>query len=209
VARCNEDATHPPGPSRREALRRLAAGAIGTAAPPLWARSLTALAQSHAETQAAQSAMAAQAWTPAVFTARQNDAVIALTELIIPATDTPGAQAALVNRFIDRVLADAPAAQREAFLRGLAWVDATSRAAFGQDIAAAGVDRQTALFTRLADEGNHAAADAPGVEFFHAIKSMTISGYYSTEIGLRQELGDDGVMMVAEFHGCDHPEHQG
>jgi glucoside 3-dehydrogenase (cytochrome c) hitch-hiker subunit len=153
--------------------------------------------------------MAAAAWTPAVFTARQNDAVIALTELIIPATDTPGAKAALVNRFIDRVLADAPVAQRDAFLRGLAWIDTASRAESGQDIADAAVDRQTALLTRLADEGNHAPADAPGVEFFHAIKSMTISGYYSTEIGLRQELGDDGVLMALEFHGCDHPEHQG
>jgi hypothetical protein len=208
VARSEEHVQNPSAPSRREALRRLAAGAIG-AASPTWVQSLTALARTHAETHAAQSAMAAQAWTPTVFTEHQNDAVIALTELIIPATDTPGAKAALVNRFIDRVLADAPSAQREAFLRGLAWIETTSRAEFGQDIAGAGVDRQTALFTRLADDGNHAPGDAPGVEFFHAIKSMTISGYYSTEIGLRQELGDDGVMMTVEFHGCDHPEHQG
>jgi gluconate 2-dehydrogenase gamma chain len=209
VARSDEHVQNPSAPSRREALRRLAAGAIGAAASPTWVQSLTALARTHAETHAAQSAMAAQAWTPTVFTAHQNDAVIALTELIIPATDTPGATAALVNRFIDRVLADAPSAQREAFLRGLAWIETTSRAEFGQDIAGAGVDRQTALFTRLADDGNHAPGDAPGVELFHAIKSMTISGYYSSEIGLRQELGDDGVMMTVEFHGCDHPEHQG
>lgn len=209
MARSEADATRRSGPSRREALRRLAGGAIAATTSPFWVASLTALAQSHAATQAAQPALTAAAWTPAVFTARQNDAVIALTELIIPATDTPGAKAALVNRFIDRVLADAPAAQRDAFLRGLAWIDTASRAESGQDIADAAVDRQTALLTRLADEGNHAPADAPGVEFFHAIKSMTISGYYSTEIGLRQELGDDGVLMALEFHGCDHPEHQG
>jgi hypothetical protein len=55
-----------------------------------------------------------------------------------------------------------------------------------------------------------APAEAPaGVEFFLAIKSMTISGYYSTDIGLRQELRDPGVLMSAAFDGCTHPEHQG
>ena len=43
-----------------------------------------------------------------MLTAHQNDAVIVLTELIVPETDTPGAKATLVNRFIDGVLADAP-----------------------------------------------------------------------------------------------------
>jgi gluconate 2-dehydrogenase gamma chain len=209
VARYDKDAMNPSAPTRREALRRLAAGVVGAAATPVWVQSLTALARARADTDRAEAALAAEEWTPAVFTARQNDAVIALTELIIPATDTPGAKATLVNRFIDRVLADAPASQREAFLRGLAWIDTTSHAEFGRDIAAASVDQQTALLTRLADDRTPAAADAQGVEFFQAIKSMTISGYYSTEIGLRQELGDDGVMMAAEFHGCDHPEHQG
>ena len=35
-----------------------------------------------------------------------------------------------------------------------------------------------------------------------AIKSMTITGYYTTEIGLRQELGDDGRMMLGTFEGA-------
>jgi hypothetical protein len=198
-----------PGLNRREALRRLGASAIGAAASPLWVKELTALARTHAGARPPAAGMAVEKWTPAVFTARQNDAVIALTELIIPETDTPGAKAAMVNRFIDHVLADAAPAQRDAFLRGLAWIDERSRSEFGAPIEAAGVQQQTALLARLADEENHAAGDAAGVEFFHAIKSMTISGYYSTEIGLRQELGDDGRLMLAEFHGCDHPEHQG
>jgi len=31
---------------------------------------------------------------------------------------------------------------------------------------------------------------------------MTITGYYTTEIGLRQELGDDGRMMLGTFEGA-------
>lgn len=39
------------------------------------------------------------------------------------------------------------------------------------------------------------------------IKSMTIDGYYTTEIGLKQELGDDGQLFLGQFPGCTHPEH--
>jgi Gluconate 2-dehydrogenase subunit 3 len=197
------------GLNRRQALRRLGAGAIGAAAAPLWVRELMASARAHAQAKTAAAGMAAEKWAPAVFTPRQNDAVVALTELIIPETDTPGAKAAMVNRFIDHVLADAAPAQRDAFLAGLGWIDERSRSEFGTHFEGASAAQQTALLTRLADEENHSAADAAGIELFHAIKSMTISGYYSTEIGLRQELGDDGRLMLAEFHGCDHPEHQG
>jgi hypothetical protein len=193
--------------NRREALRNLAGGAVGAAASTSWVESLTALAQAHAPSTNAPAAI--QSWAPTVLTPRQNEAVVALTELIIPQTDTPGAKAALVNRFIDRVLSEASAAERESFLRGLAWMDDRSRVRFGKELAAASAAEQTALLTSVSDESKHAADDRVGAEFFQAIKSMTISGYYGTEIGLRQELGDDGQMYLAAFAGCDHPEHQG
>ena len=193
---------------RRAALRRLAAGAIGTAALPFWVDSLSAQARAQAHAHAAQSAGAAQAWTPTVLTPRQNEAVVALTEMIIPETDTPGAKAALVNRFIDHVLSTAPAAERSEFIRGLSWMDDSCRARFGTDVAGASAAELTTLLTRLAEDGKHTPEEATGAAFFRAIKSMTISGYYTTEIGLRQELGEDGRMVLAAFEGCTHPEHQ-
>jgi hypothetical protein len=193
--------------NRRDALRALAAGTAGAVASATWVESLSVLAQAHAH--AAAPLAAAQAWAPRVLTARQNAAVVMLTELIIPETDTPGAKAAGVNRFIDGVLHEAQAADRETFIRGLAWIDERSGSLFGQDFAEADVAQQTTLLSSLADDNNTAEGDRPGVEFFRAIKSMTISGYYTTEIGLRRELGDDGRLMLAEFEGCTHPEHQG
>jgi hypothetical protein len=193
--------------NRRDALRTLAAGTLGAVASTTWVESLSAQAQAHAHTAAPVAA--AQAWTPRVLTARQNTTVVMLTELIIPETDTPGAKATGVNRFIDGVLHEAQAADREEFVRGLAWIDERSTALFGRAFADIDVAQQTTLLTRLADDNNKAEADRPGVEFFRAIKSMTITGYYTTEIGLRRELGDDGRLMLAEFEGCTHPEHQG
>jgi hypothetical protein len=192
-----------PGVGRREALQRLAAGAAGAA----WVESLSALARVQAHAGAARAAQGTADWTPRVLTSWQNDAVIALTELIIPATDTPGAKAALVNRFIDQVLRDAPAAERSAFFRGLAWMDNRSKALFGKDLVSAAPQDQTYLLTRVASDPPD-DADREGADFFRVLKSMTISGYYSSEIGLRQELGDDGQLAHLEFKGCDHPEHQ-
>jgi Gluconate 2-dehydrogenase subunit 3 len=194
--------------NRRRALTQLVAGAAGVASVPFWVESLCAQARAEALTQPAQAAVTASSWSPSVLTPRQNEAVIALTELIIPATDTPGAKAALVNRFVDRVLSTADAKERSEFIQGLTWLDDRCRERVGKDIAAASDTELSTVLTPLAAEGASAAADAPGVAFFHAIKSMTITGYYTTEIGLRQELGDDGRMMLGAFEGCTHPEHQ-
>lgn len=200
MARCEH-------PNRRDALRILAVGAIGTATASSWVDSLSALAHSHAQTRAAGTFIQSADWKPQVLSSRQNETVVMLTELIIPQTETPGAKAVGVNRFIDGVLNAANLADREKFLRGLTWMDERSRASFGKDFVDADAEQQTTLLTRLADEDNTAEEDQAGIEFFRAIKSMTISGYYTTEVGLRQELGDDGRLAMTEFAGCDHPEH--
>jgi gluconate 2-dehydrogenase gamma chain len=194
--------------NRRQAFTQIVAGAVGVASMPLWVQSLCAQARAEAHTHAAQAAASAPAWSPSVLTPRQNEAVIALTELIIPATDTAGAKAALVNRFVDHVLSAADAAERSEFIRGLTWLDDRCRARAGKDVASASAAELTGVLTPLAAEGTTVAEDAPGIAFFRAIKSMTITGYYTTEIGLRQELGDDGRMMLGAFEGCTHPEHQ-
>ena len=44
-------------------------------------------------------------WKPLFLDEHQNETLIVLSDLIIPATDTPGAKEALVNRYIDLVMA--------------------------------------------------------------------------------------------------------
>jgi hypothetical protein len=194
--------------SRRRAIKTIATATAGAAGAATWVQSLGALAYQEAHAHGALAAIQAQDWTPQVFTAKQNDLVVTLTELIIPQTDTPGAKAARVNRFIDYVLQHAPASNRTRFVRGLDWIDGRSRTMFKKPFVEASAEDQTALLMKLADAGKAPAADRPGVEFFTAIRSMTIDGYYTSEIGLMQELGDSPQMFLAEFPGCDHPEHQ-
>jgi hypothetical protein len=194
---------------RRQAIRALASGAAAAVASASWVESLTALARQQAHAHAADAVIAAQNWAPRTLTAHQNDLVVAVTELIIPETDTPGAKGANVNRFIDQVLTDARPPVRESFVRGLTWIDTRSRALFKtKDFLGASPEQQTTLLTRLSAEGNPNKEEPIGRDFFQAIKSMTINGYYTSEIGLRKELGDSGQLFLPQFQGCDHPEHQ-
>jgi Gluconate 2-dehydrogenase subunit 3 len=195
------------GVGRREAVRRLALGGLGSVALPAWAEALVAIADTHPHGHRAAVAPAG-GWKPTLLDVHQDATVSAISELIIPATDTPGAQAALVNRFIDGVLAAAAEPEQREFLRGLGFLDDRSRQLFGCDFVSARPDQQTALLTILSADTTPAPGDEIGRDFWRVIKAMTVAGYYGSEIGLEQELGDDGQVFLLEFPGCRHPEHQ-
>jgi gluconate 2-dehydrogenase gamma chain len=193
--------------SRRDALKKIAVSGAAAATAPFWAQGLLSAAEQHAAHYQAGVGRAAP-WTPKALTAAQNEAVVALAELIVPQTDTAGATKANVNQFIDAVLADASPADRQKFVDGLAWIDARSQRDAGAPFAKASAAQQTALLTALSANRSPAPEEQPGVDFFRAIKSLTITGYYSSEVAMREEMGDDGQMFFLEFKGCTHPEHK-
>lgn len=139
------------------------------------------------------------AWKPKVLDAHQNDTVVALTETIIPATDTPGAKATLVNRYIDLLLDEGPVEQRNEFLNGLAYLDGQAIARHGQPFVRCTAEQQTTLLAAF-DQGA-----GPGNRFFHMAKRITSRIYYSTEAG-QKEL-NKGSRVPASY-GCTHPEHK-
>jgi len=194
--------------TRRDALRKIAVGGAAAVTAPLWVQTLLSAAEQHAAHYQASVTQAA-AWAPKALTPAQNEAVITLAELIIPQTDTAGAAKANVNRFIDAVLADAPAADRQTFLDGLAWLDTQSQRDAGLPFAKASPAHQTAILTALSTNKAPSAAEQRGVDFFKAIKALTITGYYTSEVGMREEMGHDGNMFFMEYKGCTHAAHKG
>ena len=190
---------------RREVLKRLALGGAGAAACPAWVEALSRVAQAQPTTRSA----AGDSWQPKVLTKEQNETLIELSELIIPQTETAGAKAARVNEFIDTVLDDAEEAERQHFLDGLDWLDERSFDLFGAPFVHAKPDQQTALLTILSSESNQTTSDRTGVEFFQAMKQLTVDGYYTSEIAIREELGEDTELYFDDDPGCQHPEHQG
>ena len=76
---------------RREVLRLLGGGSVFSALSNDW---LGATLRAQVTQQ--------PPGTVRTLTPQQNDVVVAMSETLIPATDTPGAKAARVNEFISR-----------------------------------------------------------------------------------------------------------
>ncbi|TCM22096.1 gluconate 2-dehydrogenase subunit 3-like protein [Novosphingobium sp. PhB165] len=131
-----------------------------------------------------------------VFTPDQRALMSALSERVMPTTDTPGAIAAGVPAYIEKLLADwAVAEDREPILSGLAEIDARSRQDYGLPAVQAKPDQQDALLTLTMND-----ALPGGAEFFKAFRQMVIVGYYTSEIGITQER--EYLPVPSEYNGA-------
>ena len=191
-------AGNPSALSRRDSLKAIAA-TVGAAAawPYLSDHGLLVFA----EIQRAQPAPSLLALTAAEYAT-----VELFAEAIIPADDrSPGAKAARVADYIDLLLSESDAAIRADWTAGLAELDRTSRQSFGAPAGELPTDRVTALLTEIS---RNELSPANALEkFFVLLKEGTIRGYYTSEIGIQQELRYQGNRFLAEFVGCTHPEH--
>jgi hypothetical protein len=138
-----------------------------------------------------------------VFNGQQSATVEALCELIIPETATPGAKAARVHEFIDTYLSSVSSSKRQEFMEGLHWIDQRSQELFSKSFVSATPHQQTELLTRLSVP--HSLESPDGQAFFRQIKNLTVFGYYTSKIGIEQELNFKGWV---EYQGCTHDEHQ-
>lgn len=126
-----------------------------------------------------------------------------LSELIIPADDhSPGARAAKVAAYIDSRLADAwDEQERTAWREGLQRLDQLSRESTGMPFMQSSADQRLGLLTRIAR--NEKEPRQPEELFFTRLKSKVVSAYYTSEIGIKQELEYRGNSYLAEFVGVD------
>jgi hypothetical protein len=173
---------------RRNALKLLA----GAAALPL----LSSDALAFFRTIQAQVAEKAVLKT---FTPQQNAIVEIMSELIIPATDTPGAKAARVSEFIDLILSDwSEEADKTRFLEGLADVDQRSQTLFGKSFVDSSETQQSDIIRGLDEELVRAREELkedrrghrvlPEKTFFFIMKHLTMVGYYTSQVGVQEEL---------------------
>ncbi|HET9314108.1 MAG TPA: gluconate 2-dehydrogenase subunit 3 family protein, partial [Vicinamibacteria bacterium] len=78
---------------------------------------------------------------------------------------------------------------------------------FGRGFAEATREQQDALLTVMSSRDDDANADKVGRDFFDDVKAKTIVGYYTSEVGISEELKDGGPLMFMGVEGCTHPEH--
>src|SRR5436853_225628 len=140
---------------------------------------------------------AAKHITRAPYCSRSQGTIAAM---IIPTTDTPGARAAQVHRFIDLLLAEwASDDERAQFLKGLADVDARARTAFGGDFLSATDAQRGTILTQLDAEAQRGGERGPP-PFFHLMKWVTVYGYCTSEVGATAELHYE--VIPGSYDGC-------
>jgi hypothetical protein len=143
-----------------------------------------------------------------VFNDHQWKTVHVLCDLIIPADEKSGsATQAGVPEFIDdwldfRKHEDGNEDFAAQILGGLMWLDQEAKRQFQTDFASATVANQKQILDRIAWPAKAAAADRPWVSFFNKYRDLTVSGFFSSKMGVA-DLPYLGNRAVGEWKGAD------
>jgi hypothetical protein len=140
----------------------------------------------------------ATGWQPSFFSADEMGIIEEACERILPKTDTPGAKDALVHRFIDEAIRDNYTSENQAkFKEGLAKLDKIAS------------DKYKKSFTKLDDAGKddvlsilakEMKADEKAYSIFRELRSLTIGGFATSEIGAKQFFKYNPV--PGPYQGC-------
>jgi Gluconate 2-dehydrogenase subunit 3 len=157
-----------------------------------------------AETAPAQ-AKPADAKSARFFTPAQHTLVEELSETIIPEdSHSGGAKAAKVADYIEQFLREtSDDNEKSTWREGLRLIDLMSQHYNGKAFVDSGSDERIAVLTVLSD--NEHMTDLPEVRFFRDLKHLTVRGYYTSKIGIHDELEYKGNRILTEYVGCDDP----
>lgn len=199
--------------NRRDALMRVAAFAGATMTLPALADTL--------EASAARRALTGK---PLFFTADQDATVAELADTIIPTTKTPGAKAAKVNEVIDIILKDCyKPDDQQRFLEGLTLTNKLSQDAYGKAFVQLDPTQRIEIVKKLQADDKAQRAQMAGAKtaakvensqadlqmpdakkrytpFFSILKDLTLTGYFTSEIGCTQAL--EYVAVPGRYDGC-------
>ena len=187
--------------NRRDALRYFALAAGGSFGARMAQAAMTM--DEHMHGAAALRKAAERPVVKSLLNADQQQMLSALTDLIIPVTDTPGAVQAGVPAFIDQIFSSwFTNAERASFLQGFAALDTFCTTKYAHTFAECD---QVQRIAALSDADVRSRDFKPGpmdtvadslggsTPFFVRLKALTVLGYYTSEIGATQELSYNPV----------------
>lgn len=146
---------------------------------------------------------AAEPGAPLYFSKDEFAMLDTLTEMIIPTDDhSPGAHAAGVAAYIDRTVAEAFLPEdKMSWRRGLASVNELSQSMCDLPFLKSSQAQQLQLLKKIA-----AAEDQPKTEpekFFTQLKQTTAFAYYSSSIGIHNDMNYLGNVILDKFVGYE------
>jgi Gluconate 2-dehydrogenase subunit 3 len=139
------------------------------------------------------------------FTPAQHTLIEELSETIIPAdSHSGGAKAAKVADFIEQTVRESTDDQQKALWRdGLRLMESMSQHYNGKSFVDASPKEKFAVLKVLSD--NEQLTELPEVQFFRELKRLTVHGYYTSKIGIHEELEYKGNRVLMEYVGCGDP----
>jgi len=137
-----------------------------------------------------------------------KDLVTALTETIIPTTDTPGAREAGVADYIFVMIRDATDVMTaNKFIDGLKDLDHHCRSHYGHPYSQCSPEEQRTVLQHFADQAkpfNNLAGKIEtaylGAPFFYTLKRLTAIGYCTSEAGATKGLAY--LYIPGHYQGC-------
>lgn len=171
--------------NRREAIKR-AALFIGTAI------SVSTMAGA----LNAQSTIGGSSGKPNHFSRAKFELVGAIADRILPKTDTPGALDVGVAEFVDVMYGEYMTAEdKKTFAKGLSDVNKASRSACKARFAKLTGEQQDDVLRGIAK-----ASEGKENTFFHKIRELTITGYFTSETVMKNVLNYD--FIPGAYHAC-------
>ena len=140
------------------------------------------------------------------FTDAEMLSIVLMTDVIIPSDEhSPGAKDAGVPAFIDLMVSESSVETKNLWRKGLAAIDELCKKEFGNTFGTLTSEQQVAVLKLISR--NEYRPRRIEERFFIAIKGLTVDGYYTSELGIHQELRYKGNAYLKDFAGCTHPEH--
>jgi len=127
------------------------------------------------------------------LTEYELNTISTLCDIILPATPTAGSAIdAEVPAFIDFIVKDLPAHQLP-MRGGLMWLDGESTSRYNKAFTDLSNAEQLSIVDDIAypDPNNERAQMSQGIAFFSRLRNLTLTGYYTTRIGI-SDLGYKG-----------------
>lgn len=119
------------------------------------------------------------------FTKHEMATITVLADIIIPKDEVSGsASDAKVPEFIEFIVKDIP--EHKIPMRGgLKWLDLYSFNKFQKPFIEASAEQQISIVDEIAYPKKARPEMQPGVTFFNRMRNLTASGFYTTEMGVK------------------------
>jgi Gluconate 2-dehydrogenase subunit 3 len=140
-------------------------------------------------------------YIPRFFSESEMKTLRVLVDMIIPADEHSGsATDARVPEFID-FTAWEHESMRVRLRGGMSWLNIACQKTFANPFAEGSEQDRMAMLDRIAWPDTAAEEDSAGVAFFSLARDITMSGFYSSKLGV-QDLGYMGNTAIPEWTGC-------